>query len=81
MVSGWGDAIKAFTPVSTGWVSTGPDEAVIGLLARNAAQKPRIKATPHVSFTETTYLPRREVVTALHEFATLAKVIIGKFDY
>jgi hypothetical protein len=81
MVSGWGDTIKAFTPVSTGWVSTGPDEAVIGLIAKDAAEKPHIKATPQVSFTETAYLPRREVITALHEFANFAKSIIKMFDY
>jgi hypothetical protein len=80
IVSGWGDAIKAFTPVSTGWVSTGPDETTIGLLAKNAAEKPQIKATPQVSFGETAYLPRREVITALHQFAGLAKAIIREFD-
>lgn len=81
IVSGWGDAIKAFTPVSTGWVSTGPDEATIGLLAKNAAKKPHIKATPQASFGETAYLPRREVITALRQFATLARSIIQLFDY
>jgi hypothetical protein len=81
MVSGWGNTIKAFTPVSTGWVSTGPDEAVIGLLAKSAAEKPHFKVTPQVSFTETAYLPRREVITALNEFADLAKEIIRDFDF
>jgi hypothetical protein len=59
IVSGWGDTIKAFTPISTGWVRTGPDETTIGLLAKNATEKPRIKLTPHVCFSETTYFPRR----------------------
>jgi hypothetical protein len=80
VVSGWGDATKAFIPVSTGWVSTGPDEATIGLLVRNAAEKPHIKATPQVSFSEAAYLPRREVITALYEFAKMAKVIIRQFE-
>jgi hypothetical protein len=80
IVSGWGDATSAFIPVSIGWVSTGPDETTIGLLAKSAAQKPHIKATPQVSFGETAYLPRREVITALYEFAKLVDSIIQQFD-
>jgi hypothetical protein len=81
MVSGWGRAIDTFTPVSTGWIRTGPDETTIGLLAKNATEKPRINFTPQVSFGETAYFPRREVITALYEFAKMAKAIIRDFDY
>jgi hypothetical protein len=81
MVSGWGSTIDAFTPVSAGWVRAGVDEAVIGLLAKNATEKPRMKLTPQVSLCETAYLPRREVITALHKFARFAKAIINDFDY
>jgi hypothetical protein len=81
VVSGWGRTVDAFTPVSTGWMRSGPDETVIGLLAKNAAQQPKISLTPQVSLSETDYLPHREVVTALYEFAKLAKAIIREFDF
>lgn len=81
IVSAWGNAINAFTPVSAGYVRTGPDETTIGLIAKNATEQPRIKVTPQVSFSEAAHLPRREVTTALHELATFAKAIIRDFDY
>jgi hypothetical protein len=81
MVSSWGDAIKSFTPVSAGYVRTGTDETTIGLIAKDATERPHIKLTPQVSFSEASHLPRREVITALHEFANLARAIIREFDF
>jgi hypothetical protein len=81
VVSAWGDAINAFMPVSTGYVRTGPEETTIGLISKNATEQPRIKLTPQVSFSEAAHLPRREVITALHEFANFATSIIREFDY
>jgi hypothetical protein len=81
VVSGWGRAVDAFTPVSAGWVRTGIDETTIGLLSKSAIRQPTMKLTPQVSLRETDYLPRREVITALNDFAKLAKEIIRKFDY
>jgi len=81
MVSAWGDAISAFVPVSTGCVRTGPDETTIGLIAKNATEQPRIRVTPQVSFSEAAHLPRRDVITALHEFAKFSKSVIREFDY
>jgi hypothetical protein len=81
VVSGWGRTIDAFIPVSAGLVRTGPDETTIGLLAKSAPEQPHIKLTPQVSLSETAYLPRREVITALYEFARFAKAIIRDFDY
>jgi hypothetical protein len=80
MVSGWGDTAKAFTPVATGWMRSGDDEAVIGLLAKDAREKPKIKLDMQVSFSETAYLPRWEVVAALHKFANFATAIIQAFE-
>lgn len=81
VVSGWGRATDAFTPVSTGSVRTGPDETTIGLLAKDAAEQPQINITPQVSFGETDYFPRREVITALHQFANFAKSVIREFNF
>jgi len=81
VVSGWGQAVDAFIPVSVGWVRTGIDETTIGLLSKSAAQQPQIKLTPQVSLCETTYLPRREVITALYEFTRFAKAIVRDFDF
>jgi hypothetical protein len=72
---------RAFTPVATGWMRSGPDETVIGLLAKGAPQNPTIEVTSQISLGETAYLSHREVVTALYEFSNLAKAIIRNFDY
>lgn len=81
VVSGWGEMKKIFTPISRGWLRTGPDETTIGLLAKDAPQQPKIKFTPQVSFSETAYLPHADVVIALYDFAKMAKTIIREFDY
>jgi hypothetical protein len=78
IVAGWGDTLDAFTLVSTGWMRSGPDETVIGLLAKNAPQ-PKISLTMRVSLGETAYLPHREVVTALHQLANLARATSREF--
>jgi hypothetical protein len=79
-VFAWGDISKVFTPIATGWIPGGDDEAaVLGLTPKG--QKPQIKLTMQVSLGEAAYLPHREIVTALYEFANLAKAIIRDFDY
>lgn len=80
IVSGWGNLDEVFAPVSTGWVRTGIDETVIGLISKDAARQPRIRLTPQVSLCETAYLPRREVITALREFTKMVEQIIQEFD-
>lgn len=80
MVSGWGDAAKAFTPVANGWMPTGDDEAVIGLLAKSIKETPRIRLSMHVCLSETAYLARGEIVSVISKFANLAKAIIQVFD-
>ena len=75
---GWGLS-KTFTPVSTGWMRSGNDETVIGILAKGAPE-PNIKLTMQVSLNETDYLEHREVVGALYDFAGLANSIIKLFD-
>jgi hypothetical protein len=60
---------------------SGPDETVIGLIAKGVAQKPQVEITPQISLGETAYLPHREVITALYDFAHFAKAIIRNFDY
>jgi hypothetical protein len=80
VVSGWGDTTKAFTPVATGWMRSGDDEAVIGLIAKDVREKPKINLAMQVSLSETAYHPRGEVVAALHQFANLAKAIIRAFE-
>lgn len=77
-ISGLGRATSAFTPVSTGWMRSGPDETVIGLVAKGV-QKPQIEITPQISFDETTYLSNREVISSIYDFANLAKAIIRNF--
>ena len=57
---------------------SGNDETVIGLLAKGQPQ-PQMKLSMLVSMNETSYLPHREVVTALYEFANLARAIIRDF--
>jgi hypothetical protein len=79
VVSGWGDVSKNFTFVSTGWMRSGDDETVIGLLAKGA-EKPKLNLTMQVSLSETNYLPHREVVTTLYVFARFASAIIKEFD-
>jgi hypothetical protein len=81
IVSAWGEAINAFVPVSAGYVRTGPDETTIGMISKSATEQPNIKLTPQVSFSEAAHLPRREVITALRQFASLANSIIELFDY
>ena len=78
-VTGWGRAVDNFTPVPTGWLG-GEDEPVIGLLAKNAAQQPKIDLTSQVSLSETRYFTHREVIKALYEFAELADAIIRQFE-
>ena len=58
---------------------SGPDETVVGIIAKGA-QKPQIEVTPQISLNEATYLPHREVITTLYEFANLAKAIINNFN-
>jgi hypothetical protein len=80
IVSGWGDTVNAFTPVATGWMRSGPDETVIGLIAKNAREKPQIRLTAQVSLGETAYLPHREVISTLYDFVRMAKAIIREFE-
>jgi hypothetical protein len=80
-VSGWRNATKAFTPISgPGYMRSGTDETVIGIIAKGV-EKPQIEITPQISLDETTYLPHREIVATLYDFANLAKAIIRNFDY
>ncbi len=80
-VSGWGDVTKNFTFLSTGWMrQSGDNETVIGLLAKGA-EKPRIKLTMQISLSESLYLPHREIVTTISQFAKLATGIIREFDF
>jgi hypothetical protein len=65
--------------VAFGWAPRGgDDETKIGLFAKGAPQA-NTDFIPQVSLSETAYLPRREIVTALHEFADSANSIIGSF--
>jgi hypothetical protein len=68
-----------FAPVSTGWMRSGDDETVIGILAKGAP-KPQIKLAMQVSINETTYLEHQPIIAALSEFASLANSIIAMFD-
>jgi hypothetical protein len=79
-VSAWGEAIKNFTFVSSGFMRSGDNETVIGLLVKGA-EKPRIKLTMQVSLSETLYLPHREIITTIYQFAKLANEIIRGFDF
>ena len=81
-VSGWGDVTNNFTFLSTGFLRSGAGdtETVIGLLAKGA-EKPKIKLAMQVSLSETLYLPHREVITTIRQFANLARTIIRDFDY
>jgi hypothetical protein len=82
MISGWGEITKNFTFIAGGFLKSGAGdtETIIGLLAKGV-EKPKIKLTMQVSLSETLYLPRREVVTAIRQFANLARGIIRDFDY
>ena len=80
IVSGWGDTVNAFTPVARGWIRSGQDEIVIGFVAKNAAEKSCIRLTTQVSLGEPAYLPYREVITTLYDFARMAKAIIQEFE-
>jgi hypothetical protein len=77
-VTGW-DLSKNFKPISTGWMRSGHDETVLGLLTKGVPQ-PQIKLSMQVSLNEASY-PSRSVIPALREFASLANSIIKKFDY
>ncbi|NEV78546.1 hypothetical protein DYI24_16010 [Rhodopseudomonas sp. BR0C11] len=77
-VISWG--IGHFTPVATGWMRSGDDEAVIGILAK-AAPHPKIDLTMQVSINETAYFKRRPVIRALNDFAGLANSIIALFNH
>ncbi|HUI21280.1 MAG TPA: hypothetical protein VLZ74_09580 [Methylocella sp.] len=83
VVSGSRNALDAFIPIHGGWArtGTGPNETTIGLIVKNAPHKPHIKFTPQICLTETDYFPRREVITTLREFASLANSIINLFDF
>jgi hypothetical protein len=79
-VSGWGnDSRKYFIPIAIGWMRSGHDETVIGLVPKNATQKPQINLAMQVSLDETTYLPHREVIGALYDFAKLTRAVIRNF--
>jgi len=80
-ISGRHSAMKEFNPIGgPGYVRSAPDETIIGLIPKTAAQKPQIEITPQISLDETTYLPHREVITSLYEFANLSGAIISNFD-
>jgi hypothetical protein len=68
-----------FTPVSTGWMRSGDDETVIGLLAKGTP-KPDIQLAMRVSLNETQYLEHWPLIEALKMFADLATHIIKRFD-
>jgi len=76
---GW-DLQSTFTPVATAWMRSADNEAVLGLLAKGAP-RPQIDLTMQISLIETNYLVTRPIITALDDFATLAKAIIQKFDF
>jgi hypothetical protein len=64
-----------FKPVISGWMRSGDDEAVIGLLTKGVPN-PQFKLTMQVSLNEPRYLEHREIVATLREFASLANSII-----
>ncbi len=72
-------ATSWFIPVSTGYVRSGNDETVIGMVPKWAS-KPYIDLVMEVSFDERAYFRRREVIAALNDFAGLANSIISLFD-
>jgi hypothetical protein len=65
-------------PVRNGWMRSGDDEIVIGILAKGAPM-PEIKLAMQVSINETTYLEHQSIIAALGEFAGLANSIIARF--
>ena len=67
-----------FMPVRNGWMRSGDDETVIGILAKGAPM-PEIKLAMQVSINETTYLEHQSIIAALGEFASLANSIIARF--
>jgi hypothetical protein len=79
-VSGWKDAVKAFEPVSTGWIRSGNNETIIGHISRSAIEQPEIDLSMQICLDETMYLPHREVVATIYEFANSTKEIIAFFD-
>ena len=75
-----GVKMKAFRPFISGWIRSGDDEAVIGLLTKGVPN-PQFKLTMQVSLNETSYLEHREIIATLREFASLANSIIQLFDF
>jgi hypothetical protein len=70
-----------FRPFISGWIRSGDDETVIGLLTKGVVPNPQFKLTMQVSLSETTYLEHREIIATLREFASLANSIIKRFDF
>jgi hypothetical protein len=72
--------MQHFTAVSLGWVRSFEDETVLGLFTKGIP-KPQFEFTPQICLNETSYLPGRDIVAALREFAGTANAIIRLFDY
>lgn len=68
---------EGITRLATGWVR-GPDETILGLIAKGASQ-PDVKFLSYIVLDEPSFTGMRPVVTALNEFAGLAKSIIKLF--
>jgi hypothetical protein len=79
-ISNWQEVSSHFTFLAgAGWMRSGDDKTVIGLISKSAPN-PKIKLTMQISLGETNYLPHREVIATLYDFANLAKAIIRNFE-
>lgn len=77
-ISGAG-VLRDYKSLSTGFMVVNDQESVVGLI-RKGAPNYEMQFTGEVAINETDLMPRKAVISALDDFASFAKSVIGLFD-